>query len=74
MPAGKGARGLTELRPGGLRGFPEKVGLALMEPFSHGPSRLLALGALYPHQSIIGFNLLLGTPFPSFLGRGRQGS
>ena len=42
LPAGKGARGLTELRPGGLRGFPEKVGLALVEPLSHGPSRLLS--------------------------------
>ena len=43
-----------------------------MKPLSQGPSRLLALGALYPRQSIIGFNLRLGAPFPSFYNRGRQ--
>ena len=59
---------LTELRPGGPVVSQGRF-VALMELLSHGPSRLLALGALYPHQSIISSNLPLGTPFPSFLGR-----
>ena len=53
--------------------FPREGLSCSMEPLSHGPSRLLALGALYPHQSIIGFSLPLRTPFPFFLGHGRQG-